>query len=143
MRIEIRGRGLTTSDGLRARLERRLAFALGRFAPRIGRVRVRLEDVNGPRGGVDKRCRLEVAIHPDLTVVVEEPDPDLYAAIDRAADQTGQALGRAAEETGSALGRAMRWTGQQMQGAGDWTARQGERMTGQGTPPAEPAAPRQ
>jgi len=60
------------------------------------------------------------------------------AAIDRAADQTGQALGRAAEETGSALGRAMRWTGQQMQGAGDWTARQGERMTGQGAPPAQP-----
>lgn len=94
MRIEIRGRGLTTSDGLRARLERRLAFALGRFAPRIGRVRVRLEDVNGPRGGVDKRCRLEIAIHPDLTVVVEEPDPDLYAAIDRAAERAGRAVAR-------------------------------------------------
>jgi hypothetical protein len=33
----------------------------------------------------------------------------------------------------------MRWSGQQMQGAGEWTARQGERLTGQGTPPAEPA----
>lgn len=56
------------------------------------------------------------------------------AAIDRAAGQTGQALERAAEESGSAVGRALRWSGQQMQGAGEWTARQGERLTGQGTP---------
>uniref|UniRef100_UPI003B021918 hypothetical protein n=1 Tax=Neoroseomonas rubea TaxID=2748666 RepID=UPI003B021918 len=65
------------------------------------------------------------------------------AAIDRAAEQTGQALGRAADESGSAVGRAMRWTGERLQGAGEWTARQGDRLTGPGTPPpaAQPAAP--
>jgi hypothetical protein len=62
------------------------------------------------------------------------------AAVDRAAEQTGQVLERAAEDSGSAIGRALRWSGQQMQGAGEWTARQGERMTGPGTP-AQPATP--
>jgi hypothetical protein len=47
MNIQIRAR----TEGLAC--ARRLAFALNHI---VSRIVVRLSDVNGPRGGVDKRC---------------------------------------------------------------------------------------
>jgi hypothetical protein len=41
-----------TVDALREYAERRLSFALRRFADQVQDVTVRLVDVNGPRGGV-------------------------------------------------------------------------------------------
>ena len=47
---------------LTAHVERRLRFALTRFSGRIGRVNVFLTDQNGPRGGIDKTCRIVVRL---------------------------------------------------------------------------------
>ena len=38
----------------------RVAGMLARFTTRIESVRVRLEDLNGPKGGLDHRCTVEV-----------------------------------------------------------------------------------
>ena len=46
---------------------------------------VRLWDINGTRGGVDKACRVVVWLRGRGTIVVEAVDRDLYAAIDAAA----------------------------------------------------------
>ena len=64
MRLEIHARNYELSDGLKDLIERRVRTALGRFARRIDRVTVSLSDVNGPRGGADKLCRLSVALLP-------------------------------------------------------------------------------
>jgi len=95
MRMEIRGRQLDVSEATRQHAERRLRFALGRFSGRVGRVAVRVADVNGPRGGADKRCRIVVWLGRAGTVVVEDCDGDLYAAIDSAADRVGRLVARA------------------------------------------------
>jgi ribosomal subunit interface protein len=60
MQIEVSGNGIAVTPELREYAQRRLHFALGRFANRIKRVRIRLADVNGPRGGVDVHCRVRV-----------------------------------------------------------------------------------
>ena len=39
-------------------------FALDRFAGAIREVDVRLADLNGPRGGVDKLCRVQLRMLP-------------------------------------------------------------------------------
>jgi putative sigma-54 modulation protein len=57
--------------GLAELTKHRLQRALGRFASRVRRVRVCLNDVNGPRGGIDKRCRMRVDLFPRGAVVVE------------------------------------------------------------------------
>lgn len=94
MRIRVRGGGLELTDALRDHVERRLLFALGRFGRRVAAVSVRIEDVNGPRGGADKRCLMAVRLNPRGEVVVEKTDSDLYAAVDRAAGRLGEGVAR-------------------------------------------------
>lgn len=48
----------------------RLRAALQRLASRVPRVTVQLSDVNGPRGGVDKRCQLTLQTAGAGTVIV-------------------------------------------------------------------------
>lgn len=95
MKIHVRSKQIELDENLRAHIERRLEFSLARFSPRIQRVTVQLTDVNGPRGGEDKLCRIEVRMQPTGTVFVEDRDADLSAAIDRSAEKIGRSVGRA------------------------------------------------
>ena len=94
MRIEIQSQGFALTDALREYAERRLKFALARAGDRIRRVTACLSDVNGPRGGIDKRCRIQVTLNRLAAVVIEDIEADLYLAIDRAADRTGRSVAR-------------------------------------------------
>lgn len=94
MQLEIRCKDLPSAETLRVHLERRLRFALGRFDNCIRRVTVRLADVNGPRGGADKRCRVSIMFTRGGKLVLEEENADVVAAIDRAADRLGHAVAR-------------------------------------------------
>ena len=97
MRIHVRSRGFELTNALRAYAERRLLFGLGRFGRRLQSVMLRMDDVNGPRGGADKRCQIVARLAPWGDVRVEELDGDLYAAIDRAADRLDRAVAREME----------------------------------------------
>ncbi|MEM7517756.1 MAG: hypothetical protein AAF368_12650, partial [Planctomycetota bacterium] len=59
MNLEVRTEGVQITETLREHVERKLRFALGSFGDRIRSVRIRLKDVNGPRGGEDILCNLE------------------------------------------------------------------------------------
>ena len=96
MKMFVHSKGLSVSGPIRAYLERRLGSALGRLAPRVRNVRALLADQNGPRGGEDKSCRLQVRSRVGL-VQVEERHHDLYAAIDLAAERVRRTLARALE----------------------------------------------
>ena len=97
MQFEIRGRDIFVSQALRGHVERRLRFALERFAGRIRKVRVMLGDLNGPRGGVDKRCQLAILLTPSSTIVMEDRASSVYAAIDGVADKAGSFIRRRAK----------------------------------------------
>lgn len=97
MRINIQTSGLELTEGLRKHTEKRLSFALGWANDDVRKVNVRLFDINGPRGGNDKRCRIQIPIAGGPDVVVEDTEADLYAAIDRAADRTERTVTRRLE----------------------------------------------
>jgi putative sigma-54 modulation protein len=97
MQLEIRGVNYELDDELKDHTARRLRFALGRFTDRVGRVTVHLSDVNGPRGGVDKRCRIAVALVPRGVAMVEGSDHDPFALVARAAKRVGQSVRRTLE----------------------------------------------
>lgn len=94
MQIAMHSQGFTLTPGLRAHVEKRLAYALSNGDGSILRVSVRLSDVNGPRGGDDKRCLIEVRLKHAPAVVIEDVEADLYVAIDRAAERAGRTLAR-------------------------------------------------
>jgi ribosome-associated translation inhibitor RaiA len=94
MRLEIRRRRLMVSEWLRTHIERQLRAALGRFARRVGQVRVYLRDVNGPRGGVDKQCRIVVDLPRAGRAVVSGAGTDPYAVVAHTAARTGRAVKR-------------------------------------------------
>ena len=94
MQIDIQARNFSLTDALRNHIERRLSFALSSRDDYIQRVMVRLSDINGPRGGTDKCCHIQVVL-PQLTdVVIVDTEVNLYTAIDRAADRAGRTVGR-------------------------------------------------
>jgi ribosome-associated translation inhibitor RaiA len=94
MRLEIRQRGMKVTEELRVHVRERLRLALGRFARSIAQVWVYLRDVNGPRGGLSKKCRIVVELPRRGRVVVTGVDTDIFAAITRTASRTKFAVRR-------------------------------------------------
>lgn len=94
MQVDIQSQGFTLTERLSEYVMKRLAYGLSHGEGAIGRVIVRLSDINGPRGGADKRCLIELRLKNAPSVVVEDIEADLYVAIDRAAERVGRALGR-------------------------------------------------
>src|SRR5262245_21033144 len=79
----------------RAYIRHKLGRRLGKFARSIERVSVRTEDVNGPRGGVDRVCRIKVVLRGLPSVVFEKRHVSLNAAAELALDGAERAVRRA------------------------------------------------
>ncbi len=94
MQIDIQALNIPLSDAIRIQLGRRLGFALSSHDEHILRVIVRLSDINGPRGGKDKCCQVQVILPHLVDVVIEDTEEELSTAIDRAADRTGRTVAR-------------------------------------------------
>ena len=94
MQIHIHSDDFDLTDGLREYIVKRLGYSLNHGREVISRVVVRLANVNGPRGGVDKCCGIEVRLKGASTIAIDDTQADLYVAIDRAAERTGRTLDR-------------------------------------------------
>ena len=103
MQIDIQARDFSLTDALRSHAERRLCFALACFDDHIQRVAMRLSVINGPRGGADKRCHLQVVLDGLPDVVIEDIEVDLYVAIDRAVNRAGRTVARKLDRQQSLL----------------------------------------
>jgi ribosome-associated translation inhibitor RaiA len=95
MRLFVVGEKAGVGEGLHDFITRRLHFVLGRFAPEVERVTARIDDVNGPRGGADKRCRMEVRLRGLGNVLGEACAVDFEAAVAFAAERLGRGVARA------------------------------------------------
>ncbi len=92
MQIDIQARHFTLTEALRSHAENRLRLALTCCGDHIQRIVMRLSDINGPRGGSDKRCHLQVVLAGIPDVVIEDTEANMYVAINRAADRAGRTL---------------------------------------------------
>lgn len=120
MQIQIHSDDFELTDGLRDHIVKRLAYSLNHGRDLLSRIVVRLSDVNGPRGGVDKRCSIEVRLKGASAIAIDDIQADLYVAVDRAAERTGRTLDRriARQHRLATSGYAKPWTrelGEEMQ----------------------------
>jgi hypothetical protein len=88
----IRATGAPVSATAKADMRRKLGRKLGRHALDIERTSVRIDDVNGPRGGIDKSCRIKIVLSALPSVVVVEQHESLHAAFDGALDRAQRAV---------------------------------------------------
>jgi ribosome-associated translation inhibitor RaiA len=94
MDIQVRSLSFALTTGLQRAVLHHVARTLADHGQWIDRVMVRLSDVNGPRGGEDKLCRIVVSMVPSGGLIAQATDCDMYAAIRRAADRAGAMVKR-------------------------------------------------
>jgi putative sigma-54 modulation protein len=99
MQINLVDGPIRTTDTMRDFVQRKLHHALRKLGERVERVEVRVQDVNGPRGGVDKQCAISLGAAGLRPITVKAAAPDYYHAISLAAGRLKAAAMRLADRS--------------------------------------------
>jgi len=94
MELRISDDGLVLTADQREFCERRLWFALSRFVLRIERVEAVFTDVNGPKGGRDVLCCLQVGLRGAQDVLVRDAGESVESVMAGAADRAARTVAR-------------------------------------------------
>lgn len=92
--VDLFSQDLDVPPDLRGYLHDKLKAKLAKFGRHVIDVVVRVRDVNGSKGGVDKVCRIEARLAGLAPVNVQEQHEDMRAAIDVALVQLQEAVRR-------------------------------------------------
>jgi putative sigma-54 modulation protein len=93
MNMHIQTRGFIATDAIRDYAVRRLQFVLSSHADVVN-VDMTLADVNGPKGGRDKCCKIRLSVSGEAPIHIEDMNDDMYAAIDSATERCKRTLVR-------------------------------------------------
>lgn len=77
----------------------RVRFALRRLTTFVPHAKVQFSDINGPRGGVDKRCQVELRTDNAGTVVITSLAHDWRTALDRSLGRATRVLKRSLQRS--------------------------------------------
>ncbi|QQR81914.1 MAG: HPF/RaiA family ribosome-associated protein [Deltaproteobacteria bacterium] len=94
MKILMRGKRIHLTEEVKESIHRRIYFSVGRFATWIRDIKIMLTDMNGPRGGVDKSCQVNIRLKPYGEVYMEDQSEDLQTVIYQIFDRLNRALDR-------------------------------------------------
>ncbi len=92
MKLKINCQNIDGSNDVIAYVDHRLSFSFSNWREMIDALSISIADINGPRSGIDKQCRV-VAIASGLEpVVVTERRQNVRHAIDRALARASRTL---------------------------------------------------
>ncbi|MBN0985853.1 HPF/RaiA family ribosome-associated protein [Amphritea pacifica] len=94
MKINLKVRHVSIKKGLAEYIRRRMAFALASRDDQTDQINVTLSDINGPRGGKDKRCQVRIVIAGQRDIVIDDVQQNWQEAIDSAASRASRTLTR-------------------------------------------------
>jgi ribosome-associated translation inhibitor RaiA len=92
--LDVRSRGVPLDDRFETYVRERAGRKLGKLAYYIERVRVRFDDLNGPKHGVDIACQVHVVLSGLPPVVLKERAADPRVAFDLAIASAERVLER-------------------------------------------------
>ena len=98
MVFEINNKQAGLEEDVVRRINRLLRFSLSRFDGIVTRVKVRCFDVNGPKGGLDKRCQITAKLKESGQVVVQGEGGDYVEAINSCLERVVRATRRAIDK---------------------------------------------
>ena len=94
MLVHIQSRHFSLSAALNKYVKTKLQVMLGRYEAKIISLNVSLFDINGPKGGEDKCCKIIVKINGTSSIVLQETAVDLYDAINTCSRRARRAVKR-------------------------------------------------
>jgi len=94
-------KGIKASESLREYITERLSTVLTHTQSSIPNITIRLTDLNGSRGGIDKRCLIHLKLPGISPIVVTGLAADITSAIDMAAQRISKAANRVLSKTKS------------------------------------------
>ena len=126
--LSFQGRDVPLTQQLKAYADRRLSSALGRFGNRVQDIALWFDDINGPRGGTDKRCRVQVRLKRKGQFVVSAVAANEYLALSHAADRARTLMDRTLKQLrtkrrGEGIASLTHWPTQTNQVSSATTAR--------------------
>ncbi|MFT5598312.1 MAG: putative sigma-54 modulation protein [Urechidicola sp.] len=94
MNIQVNFRNIKKSNAAIIHISDRISLAFARTQDAIQSVSIIVSDVNGPKGGIDKLCRILIksSLLPDI--VITENQAHISTAIDRCIARARQSLSR-------------------------------------------------
>jgi putative sigma-54 modulation protein len=92
MKIDILVSNLSFKPEHEQHVTQRAHWALDQLAEKINRIEVRLTDINGPRGGIDKRCRILVFFNQGEPLLVQTHGAHIGHVIDHSFERIGRAV---------------------------------------------------
>lgn len=99
MNVKFILRGVELDQAERDALMRKAAFAFDRFDEKMDRLDLVLEDVNGPRGGDDKLCRLILHRVGEPVVILQERGESALATGLAVLERAAQVMSRRKSKT--------------------------------------------
>jgi putative sigma-54 modulation protein len=77
-----------------ADIEGAFDMALDRFASVIRETHITLRDLNGPKGGIDKLCKVQLRLYPRGLAVVSSTGTSYMEAVNTACDKIRQVISK-------------------------------------------------
>lgn len=115
MQIDIQARSFSLTDALQDYAIQKLKASLSCCDDHLQRVVMRLSDINGPRGGRDKHCHIQVVLAGLPDVIIEDTEEEMYSAIDLATERAGRAVNRKVEKQQTLLRQNRRTISQDLE----------------------------
>ena len=94
MQLTINAQDSLAIKPLRGVIKEKVVSVLARMEKHVSRISVYMADQNGPRGGVDKVCRILVKLRRGGEIPVEDRGARWYYALSGAADRLRSSIRR-------------------------------------------------
>ncbi len=101
MQLDIRFSGVKRTHAWDSRFEDVLLCSLEKFRHRVKQICLYIEDVNGPKRGVDKQCRCVLHLRRMPPVVIQDQDESLVSLIYRIANRASYSLSQKTDRRNS------------------------------------------
>lgn len=90
MLVQVHIRGMQSASEIRSLVQDQIDHVLSKFEEHVGTVTVNVEDINGPRGGIDKHCRCVVNFKRRSPLIIEDQDDSVRRLVDRVCQRVSQ-----------------------------------------------------
>ena len=94
MIFEINNKQAGIDKNISSEAKRLLKFSMSRFEGAVTRVKIHFSDVNGPKGGIDKRCRISVKLKKAGQVLVLSEGENYIVALSNCLDRLVRSIRR-------------------------------------------------